>query len=94
MKFRKYLFIYFIVILLFSCNKKKENYDTNVQQKTEQKGLDEQVIKIEAIKDNDLNKLVPLNEEIKKSFRSKATATKEEISNAKKILETTKPIHK
>ena len=65
MKFRKYLFIYIIVILLFSCNKKK-NYDTNVQQKTEQKGLNEPVIKIEAIKDNDLNKLVPLNEEIKK----------------------------
>jgi hypothetical protein len=84
MKFRKYIFIYIIVILLFSCNKKKENYDTNVQQKS----IDEQVIKIEAINDNGLNKPVPLDEEIKKSFRSKATATEEEVSNAKHILET------
>jgi hypothetical protein len=34
MKFRKYIFIYIIVILFFSCNKKKENNNVDVKMET------------------------------------------------------------
>jgi len=87
MKLINYIFLCILVILLFSCIKKKENPDINVQQKKEQTSLDEKVIKTETINVNGSNKLVPLDVETRKSIKSKVTATEEEISNAKRILE-------
>jgi hypothetical protein len=81
MKLRNCIFLYIIVVLFFSCNKKKENNSESVQKETEQS-----VIKVEESRNIVKNKSFALDDEMRELIRSKVTATDEEKETMKEFL--------
>jgi len=55
MKYKNCIFLCIIVVLLFSCNKKKENNSENVQQETEKASLNESLAEVRERMKNGLN---------------------------------------
>jgi len=86
MKFRNFIIIFIMAILLFSCNKKKENNIDNIKKETEQVGIQKPFIENEENRNNYSNKYYALDDEMRESIKSKITATEEEKEAMKKFL--------
>ena len=86
MKCKNYILIFFVTILLFSCIKKKERIDKNIQQETDQASIEVPVIEVETNKDNGLNNYFALDDEMRELIRSKLTTTEEEKEAMKEYL--------
>jgi len=83
MKYRNYIFLFIVLVLLFSCDKKKEN---NIKQETEQTDIKKTIIETEEDRNNDLKKYYVLDDETREAIRSKITATNEEKEAMKEFL--------
>jgi hypothetical protein len=65
MKYRNYIFLFIVLVLLFSCDKKKENNNENVQKETEQASIEKITIENKENRNNVLNGLATEKEAMK-----------------------------
>jgi len=86
MKYKNYLFLCIVVVLLFSCNKKKENNSEYVQHETEQVDIEKSIVETEKSSNNGSNTSFALSVAMRESIRSKVTATEEEKKDVIKII--------
>jgi len=78
MKFRNCILLCIAAVMLFSCNRKKENNE-NTQQGAEQTvRMDGSFLKAEAKKISGSDKYTALDDEMRELIKPKVTATEEE----------------